>query len=187
MAKWGLFCALRYLDKQPEVRTCLPDGKPLRRPFGSWSERVRAEAGRLRSARRQPKWPRVLGFSLVSMALLAAVGGEYPMPQPIDPLVSARSRPVLVPITTGTSGPVVEGIPPILTWQGDLPPPYSFVLLDAEFVEIVRVPVGTRCLRPHNVPTLAARLGAGGDFHWFVAAESSHGPLQSPLQALEIR
>ncbi|MFO1076729.1 MAG: hypothetical protein U1E73_03275 [Planctomycetota bacterium] len=155
--------------------------------FRRWSEHVRTEAVRLRRARRQPLWPRIVGWGLMSMALLAAVGGEYPMATPTHSEVSTTAYPALVPITATPDHSPTEGVPAEIAWQGPLDPPFAFVLLDDGYRELLRVAGTSPRVRPAQHPELAAALGGGGVFFWFVATEGRAGPRRSELQTLEIR
>ena len=187
MGKWGVFSALRYLgaDSAADRRTVRADGRPLQRPLGNRSERVRIEARRRRQARRQPWWPRVAGWMLMSMALLAAVEGDYPMPGAAQAGISVAAAGCLVAIDSTFPGGPQDGVPVRFEWQTDAPPPYSVVLLDAGYREIARVDGLPECsMRPDF--ELAQRLGDGGTFHWYVQAECPDGTFRSVIEAFEI-
>ena len=74
MAKWGLWTANRYVWAGASVpRTIGPDGRPLRRPWRQRSDRAIGQAERIRAMRRQPAWPRVLGWACIGIALGVAL------------------------------------------------------------------------------------------------------------------
>jgi hypothetical protein len=187
MGRKGLMTALRYLgDAGDGPRLVRPDGRPLRRPLRAWSANARAEVARRRAARPQPRWPKVLGWSLLCMASLAAVNAEYPVPRP-EPGVPSAARPLgLEAIRASAPLAVQEGIPAAFSWATLAAPPYTVVLYDEGYRELARVDgIGER--RLPVPPQFAEALAGGGTFHWRVLAPGAAATLRSRLEWVEIR
>lgn len=183
-----MFSALRYLgaDRDAGSRRVRADGRSLQRPLGNWSDRARAEVRRRRRARRQPWWPRVVGWTLLSMALVAAVEGDYPMPRPARAGISAAAAGCLVAIETTVPAGRHDGVPARFQWATAAPPPYSVVLFDASYRELARVDdIPGTTMRPD--PELIRRLEEAGTFHWYVQAGGPDGTFRSVIEAVEIR
>ncbi|MCR9246184.1 MAG: hypothetical protein NXI31_14230 [bacterium] len=190
MGKWGVFSALRYLGTDRAGRRKVrPDGRPFRHPVGEWSESVRAEVRRRRSAAPQPWWPRVVGWGLVGIALLAAVKAEYPLASGVrvdsTRVLSVAEASRLVAITPLAPGGPVEGVPALFAWHTTARPPFSLVIFDAGYRELGRMEdLHDSPIRPNA--ELARRLGFGGTFHWFVEGQSPEGAVRSPLETFGI-
>ncbi len=171
MAKGGIFSALRYLGRTPARRAAHADGRPLRRPIGSWSDEVRTVARQRRGRRRQPLWPRVLGWVLVSMALTVAVTAEYPMVRATRGPISDAGPGCLLAIGSVTAvapeGPV-DAVPEQFTWWTDsAAAPFTLVVYDASFREVGRQS-GIRGCSVQPAAELVSELERGGVFYWAV-------------------
>ena len=173
MGKWGIFSALRYLgpDRGRDARRWRPDGQPRRQLIGVWSDRVRDAARDRRTARSQPRWPKVLGWSLMSMALIAAVEAEYPMPRSTRSPISAAAASCLMPLQPIAPVGPGEGVPAGFAWSTEVEPPFTLVVYDAGQREIARRP-GIPGSRLPVDAELAAELGRGGVHYWAIEAES---------------
>lgn len=78
-----------------------------------------------------------------------------------------------------------EGVPPAFRWRGQARPPFQCVVLDAGYHELARIDaIAAFSCTPS--PAVAAALGAGGTFHWFVEGQRSGQRTRSPLQTIEI-
>ena len=92
MAKWALWAAHRYVWAGAAApRTVGPDGRLLQRPWRVRSERAAAEAHRVRAARPQSRWPRLLGWACIGVACVGALMPVGPLPPHVP--VSAASGP----------------------------------------------------------------------------------------------
>jgi hypothetical protein len=181
---WGWFSAHRYRQSESAARTVARDGRPLQRPWRCRSAVAEQQVRRIRSERRQPVWPRALGWSLLGVAALAVIETDHPLSRARG-ASSARPIESLVCLVAESPAGPCEGVPPAFRWGGEASPPFQVVVLDAGYRELARLDAtGPRgCAPPAAV---AAVLAAGGTFHWFVEGERAGQRTRSPLESFEI-
>lgn len=188
MSRWAIWTAHRYLERDAGARRVRPDGVPFVRPWRDPSPEARAAAAAARAARRQLRWPRLVGFALVGVACMFALEPALPV---------ATDRRASGPSGTGLGGNGLAAEAPVgavaatalaeFRWRAaDASPPYTFVLLDAAYGELARrdgidgrrLPVDT---------ALAALLAPGQTRHWYVLGDRAGKPAASPVARVEIR
>ena len=147
MARWALFAAHRYVWAGAAVpRTVGPDGRPLQRGWRQRSERAAAEAQRIRAARPQSVWPKVLGWVCIGVALWGVLMPVGSMPTAVEAsrhvALSTGGRPAPEPrgpaiaISSLRRLPDGEGF----GWRaGEVAGPFTFVLLGEDYRRIAVV------------------------------------------------
>ncbi len=182
MGKWAVWAAHRYVRAGASApREVGVDGRPLRRPWRVRSPEAVAKARRVRAARPQAKWPKLLGWACIGVACIAAIRPVGPVP--VDVGVSASGAPAPEP-----AGPALQ-IAALqfdeqrgcFCWQ-ELPGggPYAFVLLGADYREIARFDgIGAAAWRPSGA--VADALERGVTYHAYVQCVVDHRSVRSPL------
>lgn len=196
MARWALFTASRYLesDRGPAGRMSGRDGRPFARPWRSPTERVVTAAQVVRARREQPRWPRLLGLGMMGVAAFAAVhpvdpiAAVAPVAPQVAPTVSAVPPGGLLPIAAMAPAGPCEGVPDRFAWREDQPLAgrRAVHLLDAGYNEIACLD-GSETATVAVPAAVAARLAAGGTFHWFVTAETGAQGPASRLESFQVR
>lgn len=153
--------------------------------MSSWrrpaSEETQATVRELRSARARPRWTRPLGIALMSIAAMALLDPDYPMPRAVlqairdsratsEGIVAVEPRGQLAAAPTNFRWDWSEGL-------RDQVRSASLVVLDAQFSELVRVPVAGTEARVEG-PLLDA-IGTASEFHWFVETRAQDGVVRS--------
>ena len=186
MTKWALFAAHRYVWAGAAApRAIGPNGRPLRRPWRMRSEQVVREAIRRRATRPQPLWPRVLGWTCIGVAILAALMPMGPVPRHVQ--VSASSRPVPESLPSGNNLAAVAFVAAKreFCWQSaNCDPPLSLVLLAADYRELGRV-AGAGKTAWQLPDSLRDAVQSGETYHCYVLAKQSGKLTKSPLLTLE--
>ena len=188
MAKWALWTAHRYVTAGAAVpRTIGPDGRPLARPWRSPRADAVAAARRARAARPQPIWPKVVGWVCIGVASWAALSPVGPLPRHVP--LSAAKGPGPDALRPAIAISPVEHLPARggFRWQaGPTQPPFTFVLLDLDYRELVRVDgiEETPWQPPAHVREL---LVTGAVYHAYVLAGQEHDTWKSPLVSFDWR
>ena len=178
---------MRYLGSRDRGRRGVTKtDEPRQGSRRAWSQQVRDEAGRRRSERPQPLWPRALGFVLIGIAVLAAVWAEYPIPRPVQAVVSDEDECVLMAIDALSPVGGQEDVPSSFAWATAVPPPFCVVLYDVGYREIGRL----EAIDGYLLPCPQAwrdQLASGGVFHWQVFGRGDPAPTRSATEAFQIR
>jgi len=186
MSKWALWAAHRYVRAGAAVpRLVGPDGRLLARPWRVRSEDAIAAARAVRGLRRQPWWPRLLGLFCIGLACMFAIDPVGSIPTDVAAFSSARPAPRLASPCALPGRAANSGGPPEFRWRaGDAEPPYSVVVLDAGYAQVLRRD-GIETTRWQADAAAAAVLRGGGTFHWYVLADALGRPVASPLATVE--
>lgn len=186
MSKWALWAAHRYVHAgAAEPRRVGPDGRLLQRPWRMKSLEAQRTASLVRAARPQPWWPRPLGVLCLGVACMFALDPVGPVPTNVAASSSARTGPRLAsPAAIAASG-AAGNSPRLAWWPGDASPPFTVVLLDAAYGEILRRD-GIEATSWEPEAAFRAALAQGGTFHWYVLGDDHGRPLPSPLATVEI-
>jgi hypothetical protein len=188
MGKWAVWAAHRYVRAGASApREVGADGRLLGRPWRVRSPEAVTKARRVRAARPQARWPKLLGWACIGVACVAAIQPVGPMP--VDVRVSAATAPAPEPAGRALQ---IQGLRfdesrGAFRWehlQGA--GPYTFVVLGADYREVARFDgIGAAEWQPSG--TVASALQAGATYHAFVRSVADRGTVRSALLRLTWR
>lgn len=190
MAKWGLFGAHRYLEPDAGPgRLVGPDGRDLRRPWRVVSAEAKAMATRVRAMRPRPAWPRLLGFSLITIAVVAAmrpVGSVHPIARHVGRVSSAPPASGPLPVEALSPDGPIAAVPDRFSWSAAADRgSCAVVVCDASYAEMLRVDgIASGEWRPDAA--LRKRLAEAGTFHWFVEQKRGERVVRTPFASCEM-
>lgn len=188
MSKWAIWTAHRYLEYAAAPRRARADGRPLQRAWRAPSPTARAEAVRTRAARRQARWPRLVGFALMGVAVMVALepvqtfGADRRAWAPSGTDLGADGFAAVAPVGAVAGAALVE-----FRWRAAaVAPPFTFVLLDGAYTELARRD-GIGDTRLPIDGGLATLLAPGQLRHWYVLGDRAGKPAATALVRVEIR
>ncbi|MGC6487951.1 MAG: hypothetical protein ACON4Z_09925, partial [Planctomycetota bacterium] len=159
------------------------DGRPLLRPGREPAERAAAEAGRVRAARRQAAWPKLLGWGCIGVACIAAVAPVTPSPWHVE--VSAERGPAHEPRRPAMAIASLGFDEQLGAFRWDEPGPATaaarrFVLLGEDYAQLAVVDgIGPSPWRPTAAQTEGWRRGV--PLHGFVLSVVNDRTVKSPM------
>jgi hypothetical protein len=188
MAKWGIWGAHRYVWAGAAApRSIGPDGRPLSKPWRPRSERAQREAVSIRAARPQPRWPRILGWGCIGIALFAAIQPVALERQHVQlsasllPVHESYGPAIAIPSLVFEAQGSVFGFD-----QGPTRGPFSLVILAEDYRELGRF--GGIVHSPYRAPLeLSGLLRRGICYHAYLLCEHFGRQVKSPLITFEWR
>lgn len=141
MAKWGIWAAHRYVSAGAAApREYGADGRTLQRPWRLRdAERVML-AARRRAARAQPRWPRLLGWLCIGVAVVAAAAPVGPLPSDGGLSAAGRPGPEATASVVDFDAPQFEPATRTLRWRVPVGAsgPFTVLLLGADYRPLAR-------------------------------------------------
>lgn len=185
MAKWALWSAHRYLERQA-ARPRRGDGVAWSYPWRRRSVTAIVIAANLRAARPQPRWPRLVGALCLGLAALAAAAPGLSMPTHVPGSSTHPGRGLLGLTADFPCGPL-PGLPHTFRWSAPAAPgEATVVVLASDYTEFLRLDGIVDTVAP--VPARVWRaLREQPVLHWKVEVQGPDGTYVTPLRTFGIR